>query len=192
MSDYRWGEVVGILKVDKFGFCLLLLVGVCPSRMVDAIVGFSSPRDALSFCLRGIVDNTRHLLVKLLLHSGPSPDDGGGGGYLCDFNVLKPGQPLHKLAVISQCVLRVLHHPCSSSILCVPVPIMIILKLLLLLVVVVVHPHEALLDLLHGDSIGRHVQVRVQLAVVRQQEGVKSLGGLWEAGRICLRQAGRG
>ena len=64
---------------------------------------------------------------------------------------------------------------------------MIILKLLLLLVVVVVHPHEALLDLLHGDGVGRHVQVRVQLAVVRQEEGVKSLGGLWEAGRIFLR-----
>ena len=57
----------------------------------------------------------------------------------------------------------------------------------LLLFVVVVHPHEALLDLLHGDSIGRHVQVRVQLAVVRQQKGVKSLGGLRLAGRICLR-----
>ena len=62
---------------------------------------------------------------------------------------------------------------------------MIILKLLLL-VVVVVHPHEALLDLLHGDGIGRHVQVRVQLAVVRQEEGVKSLGGLRQAGRIWL------
>ena len=102
MSDYRWGEVVGILKVDKFGFCLLLLVGVCSRRMVDAIVGFSSPCwDALSFCLRRIVDYTRHLLVKLLLHSGPSPDndddnddryndDDDGGGYLCDFNVLWP------------------------------------------------------------------------------------------------------
>ena len=199
MSDYRWGEVVGILKVDKFGFCLLLLVGVCSRRMVDAIVGFSSPCwDALSFCLRGIVDYTRHLLVKLLLHSGPSPDndddnddpyndDDNGGGNLCDlmFYGQKPGQPLHKLAVISQCILRVLHHPCSSSILCVPVHIMIILKLLLLLVVVV-HPHEALLDLLHGDGIRRHVQVRVQLAVVRQQEGVKSLGGLRQAGRIWL------
>ena len=60
---------------------------------------------------------------------------------------------------------------------------MMILKLLLLLVVVVVHPHEALLDLLHGDGIGRHVQVRVQLAVVRQQKGVKSLGGLRQVGR---------
>ena len=67
---------------------------------------------------------------------------------------------------------------------------MIILKPLLLLVVVV-HPHEALLDLLHGDGIGRHVQVRVQLAVVRQQKGVKSLGGLRQAARICLRAAGR-
>ena len=105
-------------------------------------------------------------------------------------NVLKPGQPLHKLAVISQCVLRSLHPPLSSSIICVPVAIMVSLKPLLLFVVVV-HPHEALLDLLHGDSIGRHVQVRVQLAVVRQQKGVKSLGGLRLAGRICLRQAGR-
>ena len=67
---------------------------------------------------------------------------------------------------------------------------MISLKPLLLLVVVV-HPHEALLDLLHGDGIGRHVQVRVQLAVVRQQKGVKSLGGLRQAARICLGAAGR-
>ena len=99
MSDYRWGEVVGILKVDKFVFCLLLLVGVCPRRMVDAIVGFSSSWEALGFCLRGIIDNTRHLLVKLLLHSGPSPDndDDNDDPYddddvdnLCDFNVLSP------------------------------------------------------------------------------------------------------
>ena len=77
MSDYRWGEVVGILKVDKFGFRLLLLVGVSSRRMVEGVVGFSSPCwDVLSFCLRRIVDNTRHLLVKLLLHSGPSPDNG--------------------------------------------------------------------------------------------------------------------
>ena len=75
MSDYRWGEVVGILKVDKFGFCLLLLVGVCPRRMVDAIVGVSSPWEALGFKLRRIKDNTGHLLVKLLLHRSPSPDN---------------------------------------------------------------------------------------------------------------------
>ena len=95
MSDYRWGEVVGILKVDKFGFCLFLVVGVCPRRMVKAIVGFSSPWEALSFSLRGIIDNTRHLLLKLLLHSGPSPDndddnddpynDDDDVGNLCDF-----------------------------------------------------------------------------------------------------------
>ena len=99
MSDYRWGEVVGILKVNKFGFCFLLLVGVCPNSMVEANVGFSSPCEALGFCLRRIIDNTRHLLVKLLLHSGPSPendddnDDLNNGdddvGNLCDLKCFK-------------------------------------------------------------------------------------------------------
>ena len=100
MSDYWWGEVVSILKVDKFGFCLLLLVGVCPRRMVEAIVGISSPWEALRFSLRGIIDNTGHFLVKLLLHSGPSPDndddsddpynDGDDDvGNLCDLKCFK-------------------------------------------------------------------------------------------------------